>query len=142
MEVWDLVFRYFSKNENWGDPEKIDDKLLYTIFLIRLELGIPFHVNNAYSTSGHSEDSYHYKGMALDGYFMTDEVSFVDIIDNIETVLEYYGLTEKVGFGIYPDWNNPGIHLDVRGYKARWSRIGKKYVSFELGLQRAKDKNL
>ena len=41
-------------------------------------------------------------------------------------------VAEKVGFGIYPDWNSPGFHLDARGEWARWGYIGDK---IHFGIQ-------
>lgn len=36
------------------------------------------------------------------------------------------------GIGIYGEWNNPGLHLDMRpGNSARWVCIGKKYVELD-----------
>ena len=44
------------------------------------------------------------------------------------------GREDSVGFGIYPDQNNPFFHLDARGSRARWGRIGGSYVGLDYAL--------
>jgi len=53
----------------------------------------------------HSERSYHYKGMAIDGHFI-----------NISPYIVYV-YASKAGFrgiGYYPDWRHAGWHFDIR----------------------------
>lgn len=53
----------------------------------------------------HSKFSYHYEGKAIDGHF-----------DGL--TLPQMGLLSLAkwwqGIGLYPDWNQPGIHIDHR----------------------------
>ncbi len=40
-------------------------------------------------------------------------------------VIDQYLIAERFGFngiGVYPYWNNPGLHIDVRNQHARWGR--------------------
>ncbi len=139
MDIWDVIRRYFNKSENWGDPDKVNPILLFIIYNIRDAVGKPFNIHNAFATAGHSEESQHYKGNAVDGHFK--QVSFVEAISLVEQSLLYLKIDNKVGLGIYPHWDNPGFHLDVRGYKARWGRVDGKYVSFENALEVVKKLN-
>ena len=53
----------------------------------------------------HSPNSYHYKGLAVDGHFVG------------LSPIEVYIIMSKMGvrgFGYYPDWQHPGFHFDLR----------------------------
>lgn len=53
----------------------------------------------------HSEKSYHYEGIAIDGHFK-----------DLEPIIGFI-LLVKAGFkgiGYYPDWVHPGWHADLR----------------------------
>jgi len=42
------------------------------------------------------------------------------------------------GIGVYPKWNNPGLHLDTRSYdkktRAYWSRIDNNYLPLTVDI--------
>jgi len=114
-DLWKKV-RYFTEQEKWGDPYKIDTELIYKLDKFRAIIEKPFTVHNAYTTSGHSKNSQHYSGKAVDGH-----VEKVDLLD-------IFLCAERIGFngiGLY-DW---GVHLDVRNKSARWCRINGVYLS-------------
>jgi len=153
--VWNHI-KWFNRWENWGDPSKIDPLLIVLLDEIRDIYGKPFIIHCAYETSGHAPNSYHYLGRAVD-FHIKDDKSFshqvnemLQILDIISLKVENYSLhkpyrflypiADYVGLGIYPNWEHPGFHLDTRGYRARWARIGDKYVSFEQGLEYIKKK--
>jgi len=57
------------------------------------------------TTGKHKENSYHYSGDAIDGHFQG------------LTLLQTYITLSRAGFtaiGIYPEWEHPGVHLDIR----------------------------
>jgi len=140
MDIWTVIAPYFSKREAWGEHKKINPVLLYVFYLLRREVGYPFSVHPyAYDTTGHATDSEHYKGNAVD--FHVVGIPLLEAEEAIECGLRRLQLWEYVGLGIYPDWNNPGFHLDVRGFKARWARIGSEYVAYESGVQHAEKKS-
>lgn len=132
--IWDIVKKYFNKNENWGDPEKINGLLLLTLFNIRDIIGVPFHINCAYELNGHEKNSQHGLGNAVDGYFDGLDIKFQII--KLEQVFKLLQIEDKIGFGFYLDWHTPGIHLDVRGSKARWCRVAGQYIRYEEGKER------
>jgi len=120
MNIWDTVYPYFDSTENWGDISRINPLLPFVLCRIREQVQWSFHVNNAYATHGHSEKSQHYQGNAVDGYFQG--IAMQIAVVEMELALKKLGIENKVGLGIYIDWNNPGFHLDIRGHKARWGR--------------------
>ena len=130
MDIWKLI-NHFSKNANWGDPNKMAGTLLLAMDAIREYCNMPIVINCGYATSGHVTHSYHYKGMACDWHFESSnpKLSVPEFLSThvkiVVDALDDLQLDEFVGLGIYPYWHKPGFHLDVRGYRARWWRDGK-----------------
>ena len=58
--------------------------------------------------------------------YVEDTIEFFTYLDDIK-------ISDRVGFGFYPEQNNPFIHLDMRGH-AKWSRINGVYVSLNEGI--------
>lgn len=134
-EIWKLI-EGFSVKENWGDPTKINGMLLMTmsnvrILFRRIDPDARFIIHNAYDTKGHATKSQHYVGNATD-FHIESSLPFWKQVLAIENILRELQIFDRVGLGIYPDWNNPGFHLDVRGEKARWGKVKETYgyVSF------------
>jgi len=126
MTIWNLI-KHFSPDANWGDSSKIAGTLLLAMDSIREYSNIPIIINCGYATSGHVKNSFHYKGLACDWHFQgSNKISIPQFMDeHVRIVLEALDqlqLNEFVGLGIYPFWNSPGFHFDVRSYKARWWR--------------------
>jgi len=123
-EEWKKI-RYFSPRENWGDPEKIEFRLVFLLDCLRQFIGCPIIIHCG--TQGtHTKGSYHYVGKAVDCHA-------VGI-----SLLDFYLAAERFpfgGIGVYPYWNNPGLHLDIRPLpgkrrpEARWGRVNGEYVS-------------
>ena len=128
----------FTPEEAWGDPTKVNGSLLLLLQAIRTYIAHGFTVHNAYTHTGHAPSSQHYVGNAVD--FHISGIPFYEAVLVVEEALHFYQVEEHVGLGIYPDWNTPGFHLDVRGTKARWGRIGNDYVSYEQAKEYAKAK--
>ena len=135
--IWEIIEPHFSRKEPWGDSDKMNGLLLLLLFALREEIPWPFVIH--YGTLGkHSSDSQHPSGNAVDGHFITD-IHFYDQILRVESALDALQVAGRVGLGLYPAWNTPGIHIDVRGRKARWGWIGemkpdgktKKYCTYE-----------
>jgi len=119
LRQWNRL-RYFSIFENWGDPFRMHSKLLFALDRLRAFIGYPCIIHCG--TQGqHSPNSYHYKGMAVDCHF--ENVSLIDQWLAAERFPEFLGI------GLYPQWNNPGLHLDIRNTKmrARWIRLDSIY---------------
>ena len=113
MVDWSKV-KHFNKNENWGDWKKVDPWLIYCLDALREIANRPIIIHCAYAENGHSDNSQHYKGKAADIH-----IKGLNVVDQ-------YLIAEKSnlfnGIGVYPFWNNPGLHIDIRNVPARWGR--------------------
>lgn len=97
--------RHFSIKENWGDPFKMEEDILFRLDDFRHYVGKPVIVHCGYGTDGHVENSQHYVGKAVDIHVVN-----MELIDQY-LAAERFGFT---GLGLYPFWTNPGMHLDLR----------------------------
>jgi uncharacterized protein YcbK (DUF882 family) len=102
--------KYFIPSE-FSNIEKLDDRLLELIDEFREFVGKPIHIHSDYREGDGT--SQHHLGKAFDIHIQGFDV------------LDQYLLAEKfdkfTGIGIYPCWNRPGIHVDIRyGAPARW----------------------
>ncbi len=131
-EIFTLL-KHFTTNENWGNSEKVNGSLLILLDKIRELSNIPIVIHNAYATTGHSSNSQHYLGNAVDFHFKTNR-PYAEQIQILESILRLLQVYDFVGLGIYPDWGKKGFHLDVRGEKARWGRVNGEYISYEKAL--------
>jgi len=123
MINWDKV-KHFTKFENWGDQEKIEPLLVYELDKFRDFISQPVSIHCAYAGGGHQPKSQHYIGRA------------VDIHVKGMTLFEAFIAASRFGFsgiGIYPQWNNPGLHLDIRleTIRAIWGQINGVYVNVD-----------
>lgn len=103
-ELWARTV-YFKNymGENWGDPMKMKVHLIYWLDWYRAMSGRPFIVHCGYEER---DKGYHPRGMAVDGHSVG------------MTWMQQFTLATRIphfnGVGVYPYWNNPGLHLDVR----------------------------
>jgi len=126
----------FSPNENWGNPEKMDHRLLKLLDVYRTVVDEQIFVSCG--TQGqHVQNSLHYQGKAVDILFPNQHRSLFDCF----LIAERFNFG---GIGIYPDWvyngkKIGGLHLDIRivDYAARW--IGVKEFETTLYLSLNKD---
>lgn len=120
--------KHFTKNENWGDSDKIGQEVVELLDYLRDGMECPIIIHCGYATDGHASKSKHYEGIAVDFHFDTD-ISFKDQY----LILEHLLKDKPCGLGVYPYWNNKGFHIDTRGVKARWMRDEKgNYVKIDL----------
>ena len=136
-ELWELVehFSPDSKTDHWGDPYQMDAALVFTLDAFRTFVGRPVHVHCGKEERG---SGWHPWGRAADVH-----------VEGMP-VLDQYLAAERFNFpgiGVYPCWNNPGLHLDNRPLDTgepgfRWgafytmekgSRI-QKYTSLDLAF--------
>ena len=125
-------------DEGWSDVNPALVGILCYIKEIYFDDLIIFH-------SGHrphgSDTSQHYIGNAVDM-----RMSDYDGMTYCEKMNQYYldweklaaGLDEIkdwIGFGIYPQANNPFFHLDLGGGFRSWARIDMEYVSYDEGIK-------
>jgi len=124
-EDW-LRVEHFTEKENWGDASKMDKTLLWALDHLRKIAGAPIVIHCGYAEGGHTNGSYHYKGMAADLH-----IGRISLVDQF---LIASSIPEFMGIGTYPFWNNPGLHLDVRptAQRATWGQNASgMYVSLD-----------
>jgi len=134
--IWKEL-NYFRKHENWGEPEKLSDSLLFKIDNARAYINSPFIITCG--TQGKHKSKLHGEGLALD-FIILSKKHPIDLLISIERF-------DFGGIGYYPHWQyngrtTGGWHVDVRTVEehqggARWMGVlgenGKqKYVSLSL----------
>lgn len=126
---WALL-KYFSIKENWGDPSKMNANFLLKLDRFRGAVGQPFDLTTpAYTTYGHSDGSYHYRGLAVDGRFVDAKTR------KPLTLAEHILIALKApfnGVGIYT-WSPKGtfLHLDDRKSDERKIWVSDKQGKYE-----------
>lgn len=147
----------FSVNEKWGLPHKMNGLLIMLLEKVRklyLESYDPearLSIHCGYERTGHASNSQHdqpmknSKGHEMDrignasDFHIVSKLSYSKQIEAMILILTDLQVEGIVGLGIYPDWNSPGFHLDVRGFKGRWGRVKGKYISFGDALKVAQE---
>lgn len=139
--------KYFNYNEVFlnGQMQFLDDGILVNTAFQSMKLvddhrhfiGLPIKLHCAHQNGGHASNSYHYRPdkTAIDYSYIKEAypngVSYKDII---EQSLNFIQSTDsKVGFGIYPDWNHNGFHIDPRGYDKLWVRLNYDRPGYRAG---------
>ncbi|MBN1574564.1 MAG: hypothetical protein JW984_15310 [Deltaproteobacteria bacterium] len=153
---WENI-KYFSPEERWGDPHKMERELIFLLDDLRDIFECPFVIHCGLDLYGHSKDSRHHVPVKdSDGnilYHYADAADFhivgIDYKDAVDLMTAFIGpppgglaVANKIGLGIYPHWYGPGFHLDTRGSRARWGAVdrgGKQvYVSFKEAYEAIK----
>ena len=132
MLNWDDV-RHFGPQE-WGkDPDLVDERLVLTMDEVRAQAGVPVIVHVAWDDGGHSGNSQHYDGKAVDFHFGRG-LSLVEEFALLSSFRAFGGI------GFYPDWRpRPGWHVDIRdnAQALLWVRLGDQYHYGASAMARA-----
>ena len=122
VEDWGAI-RFFKPNENFGNPMEMDYDLIYGIDLLRQYIKKPIIIHCGYEKR--SGSSYHNTGEAIDCH--CKDINLIDFFIGASRFACFRGI------GIYPNWNNPGLHLDTRrdgDFRALWTSFAAgKYLS-------------
>ncbi|MFH0979059.1 MAG: tetratricopeptide repeat protein [Candidatus Woesearchaeota archaeon] len=113
-------------------PETVED-----VKKLQTALNAKFVIHEGYATTGHLPGSLHYVGKAVDFHITGTSLTYLEQIDAMNQALIGLKIADN-GFGIYPDWRNPGFHFDTRGKVARWGWLSKHEVSYQAALDYAK----
>lgn len=117
MEMTNLDWcdiKYFKPSE-FKEPNKMNKFFVFRLDKLRDFIGKPIVIHSDYREG---DIGYHGKGEAVD--FHVKELNIVDAY----LLIEKSGLFN--GIGIYPNWNNPGFHVDMRSEPARWGSWSKR----------------
>ena len=81
----------------------------------------PIIITAGYDSQGHSSDSYHYKGKAVDIIICTDM--------SMRQQWDYIRISGFAGIGVYPEWKykdfKGGWHCDSREIPQIWREVSK-----------------
>lgn len=118
MKGWENV-EFFTPNEFGTGVENVSLDLVYLLDRIRRLAKTAIVVHCAWAKTGHSANSWHYKGLACDFHFTG------------LTYLSQYCLMREFrdigGLGFYPEWNHPGWHVDLRPGFLQWVQRSNEY---------------
>ena len=94
FEIWDLEMHpdFMRKFDEFAKGYES-----YQYFIV--------HKNGGYSFTGHTDESLHYRGLAID-FHVTKAAP-------LEIMLRAWRNT-NFSIGYYPHWNDPGFHFDGR----------------------------
>ena len=97
--------RYFKnyRTEGWGEPCSMSRVLVYGADKLRELAGVPLIVHCGFEVRN---SGFHPKGLAMDCHLVG-----VPLLQQLYLAMR---IMEFTGIGVYPNWNNPGLHLDVR----------------------------
>ncbi len=127
--IWELLKPYFSRNEKWGDPDKMSPVLLFFLFEFRRTFpdGAYMKINCGWderTTGGGHPD-----GRAADVHIVG--VSFLAVEARLQSFIKKKGLEKHIALGIYPEWGGgkrPGFHIEVeKEERSKPRRWGAKY---------------
>lgn len=113
----------------------VEPRLVEALQRLRDLANMPIRVISGYRCKEHNtkvggaKNSYHTKGVAAD--IVIDDLSVAQMYRLAEEIEEFH----NGGIGAYPD--DGFIHVDVRDGRARWAKVGGRYVSIEEALKAA-----
>ena len=131
MDIQDIVqlknFGQYEKDiygrEIFKDPFIIstdlmmmtDDMVTYAKGIYRNAICVVHDINGG----GHSENSLHYQGKAIDLH-----MEGMTLGEQARIAMRYF----FGGMGLYPDWKHPGLHLDLRNTPCTWVQRDGEYI--------------
>jgi len=125
MLTWNDI-KWF-KAEEFDDRHKInlgkdmDMETVHRLDSLRGWVACPIIITAGYDSQGHSSDSYHYKGKAVDFIICSDMT--------MREQWRYIKISGFNGIGVYPDWKyedfRGGWHCDTRDIPQVWRQVVK-----------------
>lgn len=108
--------KHFKPSE-FNEPNEMDYHFINRLDKFRDMVGKPIIIHSSYRKGGKSK---HAEGIAVDIH-----IKGMDLMDMFLWA-ERSDLFK--GIGVYPCWNNPGLHLDMRKEEGRWATWDKSDV--------------
>ena len=119
---WHYVQPHFSPHENWGDLDRIDARLVFTLWDIREHTGRKVLIHCGYEPR--RKPSWHTSYLAVDFH-----IDGMHVADQFLLCSRYDVFN---GLGAYKWWINPGIHGDSRPRNLR-HRPEARWISMKAG---------
>lgn len=119
---WSTI-RHFTRAEFPKDPDRVSPDVVLLMDEMREAAGVPIIVHVAWDDSGHVGDSSHYS--TTRDYAMAVDFHFVGW-----PLLDQWLFAERFpwnGIGLYPHWNAPGLHCDLRRLGRDHPHLGKRW---------------
>ena len=104
----------FFKPSEFNYPDKVNKFLIHRLDEFRRAIKHPIIIHSDYRPG---DGGYHGSGDAVDIHVKGIPLIYAYVM------AEQSGLFN--GIGLYPCWNNPGLHLDIRPNRARWGTWDK-----------------
>ena len=95
--------KHFTPQENWGDPFKMLKQYILGLDKLRAYVGRTISVHCGYEPRPTGQ---HPTGCASDIH-----IQGLHVVDQFLAAQRF---AEFTGIGVYPDWTQPGLHLDSR----------------------------
>lgn len=124
---------FFDRAEWKADPDRVQSEVVYMMDEMRKASGRPITIHEAWGPDGHVEGSAHYQGWAVDFHFVG------------WSLLDQWLFAERFpweGIGLYPHWNRPGLHVDLRREAKEHRHLGRRWWRDAKGVYRAVDRSL
>lgn len=130
--IWKDIKNFSPTEKGFGGIDyanRIDSLLMEKMDHLRDYVDRKIIIHAGYAIKGHSPNSMHYIGRALDFHIEDLSVSEMFI-----AALRF----RFTGIGVYPYWNNPGLHCDNRLKNAQqassfwWRNKEKLYLPIHL----------
>jgi len=111
----------FDDSHGVNKGKDMDMETVHRLDSLRGWVACPIIITAGYDSQGHSTDSYHYKGKAVDIIICTDMT--------MREQWQYIKISGFNGVGVYPEWKykdfKGGWHLDVRDIPQVWRQVAK-----------------
>lgn len=122
--IWSRL-KFFKRNENWGDPDKMAESILLEIDAFREHMATPMIITSG-NNGSHSKKSYHY---VENGSCAVDMV-LPDFQGHPADLLFQAMKFKFKGIGYYSHWKYQGkpvvgLHLDTRPTQIAVHWIGR-----------------
>lgn len=118
--------------EDFSGFEHMDKFFLGMLDEFATQLDKKINIHAAAKTAGHTSNSLHYKRPCSAVDLSCPDLHLSELL-RLAQAFQYKG-TVFTGIGIYPYWNNPGLHLDLRSRPIKWIRdfAGNYLTDFTL----------
>ena len=111
----------FDDSHGVNKGKDMDMETVHRLDSLRGWVGCPIIITAGYDSQGHSTDSYHYKGKAVDIIICTEMT--------MREQWDYIKISGFNGIGVYPDWKykdfRGGWHVDTRDIPQVWRQVAK-----------------